>query len=83
MIYIGLFLLNAYAFYIVLKYSDTSSDIHNHIALIRSLSNNFIMPNSANREVNTYPPLIHIAYKYLDAINIVKNTEFYCDELYE
>ncbi|HDM8128350.1 TPA: hypothetical protein P0E14_003177 [Vibrio harveyi] len=74
MIYIGLFLLNAYAFYIVFKYSDTSSDIHNHIAFIRSLSNNFIMPNSAIREVNTYPPLIHIAYKYLDAINIVKFT---------
>ncbi|HAS6335156.1 hypothetical protein [Vibrio vulnificus] len=32
------------------------------------------MPNSAIREVNTYPPLIHIAYKHLDAINIVKFT---------
>lgn len=67
--YVFLFIIlviNSYAYFIANKYFNMSIDIYNHKAFINSINNNYIIPSSAIRESNTYPPLIHLFYNALE-----------------
>ncbi len=52
----------AVLFLIVNKYGGFSIDKYNHLAFISSFKNKFVIPSSAIRERNSYPPLCHYIY---------------------
>lgn len=68
--------VNTYAFCIAKNYFNMSIDIYNHKAFIKSIDNNYIIPSSAIREQNSYPPIIHLVYRYLEANNSTKYFSF-------
>ncbi|WP_318481517.1 hypothetical protein [Photobacterium leiognathi] len=68
--------MNITAFLIARLYSNSSSDIYNHMAFIRSLDNRMVIKSSAFREKNTYPPLIHYMYGFIKRINLINYFSF-------
>ncbi|MCG9732383.1 hypothetical protein L1D44_21715, partial [Shewanella sp. Isolate13] len=69
-------LINVYAFFIAKNHFNMSIDIYNHKAFVNSISNNYIIPSSAIRESNTYPPMIHLVYKVLDSHGLTQYFSF-------
>ena len=69
-----LLMMNLTAFSVAKLYSNSSSDLYNHMAFIRAIKNNMIIRSSAFRERNTYPPLIHFMFGFLERLNLINYT---------
>ncbi|RPA46607.1 hypothetical protein EGC79_13280 [Shewanella vesiculosa] len=68
--------INFYAFYIAKNYFNISIDIYNHKAFINSIECKYIIPSSAIREANTYPPVIHLLYRVAELFNLTQYFSF-------